>query len=555
MRRDPAITSLVGVLMTRREHLQFTGIEPEHSGHAVPLLRIFVIGGPGALSQGSEVLDSLIAMGYGVHLLGSMEEDDRSLERFKGTVSTNRYLAEFGRIMEEDAPDLLIIAKDDHELRRSLMEVIPSSTRVLDSFALTIFATLKDLSGQLIDTRKRLASVELMKEVLLASSETSIMVVDEDLNIVEISNNLQDRIGMAREDCVGKPCFQVTRKFMDSCDRRGETCLMREVLETGRPSHTVREDMRGNGQVRYFTVSAYPLKEPNEGKQQVMIVWKDVTPGLTQVLDRQARAMRENFSAFLQRDKMVALGKLAAAAVHEINNPIQGILTFAKLMRNTLDQGQPSDADIASFKTYLDLIVTESARSGEILRNLLSFARRGDLQRGRVDVHKLFDEVALLLGNRLDLQAISWNASLAEDLPVIEGDKDQLKQGLLNILLNAIDAMPDGGAISVSAQPDATHEHVRITIEDSGPGIPPEIRDKIFEPFFTTKSQGKGVGLGLSVVYGIVTQHGGTIELDGGDGQGAQVVLMLPVSGGTLPEQSPQPPAGDGCLVNGGGIG
>jgi signal transduction histidine kinase len=265
--------------------------------------------------------------------------------------------------------------------------------------------------------------------------------------------------------------------------------------------------------------------------------------------------MRENFSAFLQRDKMVALGKLAAAAVHEINNPIQGILTFAKLMRNTLDQGQPSDADIASFKTYLDLIVTESARSGEILRNLLSFARRGDLQRGRVDVHKLFDEVALLLGNRLDLQAISWNASLAEDLPVIEGDKDQLKQGLLNILLNAIDAMPDGGAISVSAQPDATHEHVRITIEDSGPGIPPEIRDKIFEPFFTTKSQGKGVGLGLSVVYGIVTQHGGTIELDGGDGQGAQVVLVLPVSGGTLPEQSPQPPTGDGCLVNGGGIG
>jgi two-component system, NtrC family, sensor kinase len=270
----------------------------------------------------------------------------------------------------------------------------------------------------------------------------------------------------------------------------------------------------------------------------VLIVWKDVTPGISRVLDRQARNIEENFSHFLQQDKMIALGKLAAAAVHEINNPIQGILTFAKLMRSSLDKGSLLPDDLTRFKTYLDMIASESARCGEILTNLLSFSMRREFKEDLVNLADLLDDVFLLMGNRMDLAGITLNREIGRDLPFIRGDSNKLKQGLLNLLLNSVEAMPNGGTISVSVDLHPDTEHVRIRIQDTGPGIPKEIQGNIFEPFFSTKENGKGVGLGLSVVYGIIGEHGGTIELESREGEGAAFTLTLPTAG-KLPAKDP----------------
>jgi signal transduction histidine kinase len=219
---------------------------------------------------------------------------------------------------------------------------------------------------------------------------------------------------------------------------------------------------------------------------------------------------------------------LAAAAVHEINNPIQGILTFAKLMRNSLDSKSVSDSDLDKFRTYLELIANESSRCGQILRNLLSFSRQNELKNSSVGLKELFSELELLLGNRMDLQKITLDKNIPDNLDPIRGDRDQLKQVLLNILLNAIESMADGGIVSIHADQHIVNGYIRIQIQDKGVGIPHNVQDKVFEPFFSTKTESKGVGLGLSVVYGIIAQHGGTIEFESKEGKGTTVILTLP---------------------------
>jgi len=264
------------------------------------------------------------------------------------------------------------------------------------------------------------------------------------------------------------------------------------------------------------------------GKNSVVIVWKDVTKGMGPVVDGQVRSIREIFLHYLHQDKMTALGKLAAAAVHEINNPIQGILTFAKLMRRSLEGDSLPEQELPKFRTYLDLIARESARCGQILRNLLSFARQGDLRKSRFHINPLLDEIVLLTRNRMELQGISLCRDIDEKVPPLYGDRNQIKQAILNLILNSVEAMPKGGIISVAADPDPDTRSVRISISDTGSGIPEDLKRSIFEPFVTTKQDGKGVGLGLSVVYGIVTQHGGSIRLESEEDKGATFILNLP---------------------------
>jgi signal transduction histidine kinase len=250
---------------------------------------------------------------------------------------------------------------------------------------------------------------------------------------------------------------------------------------------------------------------------------------MTSMLDQQADSIRRDFLHFVHQDKMVALGKLAAAAVHEINNPIQGILVFAKMIRAALNKENLSQDEVDKFRKYLDLIATEAARCGQILRNLLSFSRQTDLEKAYFDLGAVLEEIFLLMGNRMELQNIALEQCILPDMPPVFGDRNQVKQAILNLVLNAVEAMPDGGCLGVFAGPHPDGEHVRIRVSDTGSGVPKTMQKSIFEPFITTKSDGKGVGLGLSVVYGVIAQHGGTIDVDSEEGKGSNFTLLLPV--------------------------
>jgi signal transduction histidine kinase len=229
----------------------------------------------------------------------------------------------------------------------------------------------------------------------------------------------------------------------------------------------------------------------------------------------------------LHDDKMTSLGKLSASVVHEINNPLTGILNFIKLMQRLLGKPARGEEELSQLSTYLDLVYNETARVSKTVSNLLAFSRKTNVEFRPVDLNALLSETVSLTECQLRLQDIKVERRLAADLLPVMADQDQLKQAFLNLLLNAIDAMPSGGALTLSTR-NARHQNVVIQIADTGVGILKECLSNIFEPFYTTKKTGSSVGLGLSVVYGIIRDHKGSIKVDSTVGQGTVFTVRLP---------------------------
>jgi PAS domain S-box-containing protein len=516
-------------ITVKKDRNLLTNSDDGNEARPANALKVLIVGDSEKVDDSKELLDSLTMIGYHIARLGEVTRSAAKIKCQKDTHSGNSLLEEVKKRLKTEPPDILILTTDDQELSNSMMSLIQPQTRFLDPFVLKIIKGLKDVSGQLASTRTRLQSVELMKEVLMSGSETSIMVVNEDFKIVEINNAILERTNKSQEDCIGRLCHWVVRKDMKPCYSRGEKCLVQEVLQTGRAGHTVREERRPDGTVRYFSISSYPLPKDEGGKKNIIIVWKDISKQMTPVLNRQARSIRESFTHTLQQDKMAALGKLASAAVHEINNPIQGILTFAKLMRRSFDKKSLSKGEMEKFSSYLDLISVESDRCGKILQGLLAFSRKRDINKSAVDLTKTFQDIALLTRNRMKLQGISLCIEKPSIMPIVYCDGDLMKQALLNLVLNSVEAMPNGGLMVMSVDLPWEAKHLIIRIQDTGPGIPKNVQSNIFEPFFTTKTDGKGTGLGLSIVYGIMLQHDGTIGVESAEGDGTTFVVSLPI--------------------------
>jgi two-component system NtrC family sensor kinase len=222
-------------------------------------------------------------------------------------------------------------------------------------------------------------------------------------------------------------------------------------------------------------------------------------------------------------EKMASIGRLAAGIAHEINNPLTGVLTFAHLLRSKANM-EPED------QQDLDVVIRETTRVSEIVRGLLDFARERPSIKGPLDANDVIQRTMRLIRSQKRVERISIREDLDQDLPQITGDENQLQQVLLNLSLNACEAMPEGGTLTISTS--AQNGKVFVRVADTGCGISEEHLDDIFEPFFTTKPVGKGTGLGLSVSYGIVQQHGGTLEVESQEGKGTTLTIVLPADNG-----------------------
>jgi signal transduction histidine kinase len=220
---------------------------------------------------------------------------------------------------------------------------------------------------------------------------------------------------------------------------------------------------------------------------------------------------------------------LAASVVHEINNPLAGILNYCRLMIRILSRGVLSGENREKFGSYLDLIEKESARCSIIVSNLLTFSRKSPTTTGPVSLDDLLQRSILLVQHKMELNHIRLEKQIATDLPEILGDANQLQQSIINLVFNAIDAMPKGGTIYLSVAHKAADHSVLLEVRDTGMGIAEKHLPHIFEPFYTTKDEGYGVGLGLSTVYGIVENHHGRIEVESKPGEGTCFRLWFPV--------------------------
>ncbi|MDX2150807.1 MAG: ATP-binding protein [Bryobacteraceae bacterium] len=227
-------------------------------------------------------------------------------------------------------------------------------------------------------------------------------------------------------------------------------------------------------------------------------------------------------------EKMASLGKLAATVAHEVNNPLFAMLTYARLSLKDLDKLESQDpARKAGIADNLKLIERESRRCGDLMKNLLAFARQSKPQRAPNDLNLIVERAIKLVQHQMALQEIRLRTELPP-LPEIQCDAAKIQQALLAVLVNAAEVMPKGGSVTVRTGFDAANKSALIRIRDTGPGIAPDVLPNIFEPFFTTKENTHRTGLGLAIVKGIIEQHSGTIAVETTLGQGTEFIISLP---------------------------
>jgi two-component system NtrC family sensor kinase len=271
--------------------------------------------------------------------------------------------------------------------------------------------------------------------------------------------------------------------------------------------------------------------------------YRDEFTNLVVALNHMIGEVEHRHQVMVQSHKLRAVGRLTAGVAHELNNPINNIMLTAAMLKE--DDRTLTEAERLEMITDLE---EQAERSRKIVSNLLDFAREGEIQMGRLEVREIVDESLALVANQLRLSGVKTRVDLAENLPPVNGDRQYLSQIFVNLALNAVDAMPEGGTLRISSDTETRGGFLAIDVSDSGSGIPDHILQSIFDPFFTTKSTGKGTGLGLSVSLGIARSHGGDIRVASRPGEGTTFTVLLPILNVPAVLQSPSGPgpvAGD----------
>jgi two-component system, NtrC family, sensor kinase len=252
-------------------------------------------------------------------------------------------------------------------------------------------------------------------------------------------------------------------------------------------------------------------------------------------VEQKTKELKRAHEHVLQVEKMASIGKLAAVLAHEINNPLSGILTYAKLMRKWLDNDKsyengPHRKEVAD---CLDLIAAESRRCGDLVKNLLTFSRVAPLNIQTTDINNVVERTIRLVEHQLDLRTIQLQLELSDRLPLVQCDPAHIEQVLLALIMNAIDAMPRGGNLWLRTAFFPESGEIEIQVRDDGVGIAPDLLPRIFDPFLTTKETGQGVGLGLAISRSIVERHCGRISVESELGRGTTFFVVLPQTVGS----------------------
>ena len=311
---------------------------------------------------------------------------------------------------------------------------------------------------------------------------------------------------------MGKNIYEVlTRQKRDVLERE-----FSHVFETGGIQRIEQETLTNENETRHWLVSKIPMwADGGSDVTHVIAVGEDIT------------ARVEANRAVARAEKLAAVGRLASGVVHEINNPLATISACAEALESRLKEGAfAGSAALEDLREYLGLIRSEAFRCKSITTGLLDFQPHARLRHRPVNLAEVIASAARLVAHQQRGDAIEIQLKTDDALALVSGDAGQLQQAVIALATNAIDAMPGGGTLTISA---GNHDdEVQIEVTDTGVGISPENLPKIFEPFFTTKEVGHGTGLGLAVCYGILTEHGGGLDVQSTVGAGTTFTITLP---------------------------
>jgi two-component system NtrC family sensor kinase len=365
---------------------------------------------------------------------------------------------------------------------------------------------------------RRTAESEMQQrftEAIIDTLPLSLYAIDRDYKIVAWNRNRElGELGLPRGEALGRNIFQVLTK-------QNRELLEREfgkVFATGEIHRVEQESITESGETNHWLISKIPMRADEDDQvSHVITVGENISV--------RVKAHR----AVARAEKLAAVGRLAAGVVHEINNPLATIAACAESLEKRMREGAFSDSpDAEDLREYLGLIRDEAFRCKTITNGLLDFSRLRAGQRVPVDMREVIKATARLVTHQQRGDNIQIVIEAAADLPSVSGDIGQLQQAVIALATNAIDAMPGGGTLTLRA----IHSNSRVLVQviDVGIGIEPENMTKIFDPFFTTKDVGRGTGLGLAVCYGILSDHGGRLDVRSTVGVGTTFTITLPIA-------------------------
>jgi two-component system, NtrC family, sensor kinase len=362
----------------------------------------------------------------------------------------------------------------------------------------------------------------LLEKNLIENAVEGIMAWESNGTITVFNKRMQAMLGYTREETIGRMSFDrffpvgaaehFKRDMYDGRSGRANTLLLPET-----------DMLDKTGTLVPVQLSATVLFE-NRREIGIVVFARDLKDF------REIEQVISDLPKLLHQNKMVSLGRLAASIVHEINNPLSGILNYVRMMLKSLRRsgGAPSPQDAEKFLRYLTLVEGEVGRCAGIVANLLAFSRKSKMEYGAVNLPDLLHKCLLLSQHKLDMENIRSEIQVDAVVPEVLGDFNQIQQCVINLIFNAIDAMDKGGILWLGCRHHAGRQEVELYVRDNGCGIAKENLLNIFDPFFTTKEEGRGLGLGLSTVYKIIAQHKGTIDVESQLGRGTVFTIRLP---------------------------
>ena len=378
--------------------------------------------------------------------------------------------------------------------------------------------------GLNIDISERIRMEQELREKhgfltnLLESSVDCIMVADMRGKVLFYNKAAERLTGYRAEEVIGK--IHVTKFYSSEVAKD----IMRKLRS---------DDFGGRGKLENFMLTIYGENGEEipvalsasivyEGEKELasLGIFTDLREKM-----KIERKLQDTQVRLLQSEKMASLGSLAAGVAHEINNPLGGILIYASLLMEDFEASK--DPRVEDLKRIVD----EATRCKEIVKSLLEFGRQTESRFEPMDINKAINDGLFFLENQVLFHDIRIIKRLDSSLPFVEGDSNQIKQVFMNMMVNAAEAMSEGGgSLTIATGVDPEGATLFVSFQDSGMGISPEVQSKIFDPFFTTKAVGKGTGLGLSTSYGIIQSHHGNIEVESEPDKGTVFTIYLPIS-------------------------
>ncbi len=495
------------------------------------VLNLAIVGGGRACKFFLEMLDKESLSGLDIRILGVCDIDPGAeglcLAATRGIFTT----ADFHDLFTIPGLDAIIELTNRRDVLLELVHHRPKGLGIIEHNIGRLIRHFFLTEERLKSTEAQLAGERMISDFLIQQARQRIMVLLPDLTIDDVNNAWLAALDKPRDAVVGRPCHEIIHELPAPCSQAmfGYECPLLETLRTGESAHVIHEESAGAGGPLYSEVVTYPVKNPAGEVVRVIEIWRDITQAISQRWKHREARLRSDLKRLVQEDRMISLGKLVASCVHEINNPIQGLLTFSRLIEAAVAGDGPGAADLAQLREFSALMSEELARCGKIVSGLLSFSREAPVAYRDTDLCEVLESVVALTRHKMKLQNIDLDCGLDPARLIVRGDKNLLQQCFLNLVFNAIEAMPEGGRLTVEARADAGGASACIRFRDTGVGIPEEALEHIFDPFFTSKPTGQGTGLGLSIVYGVVKDHGGRVRVDSRPEQGTCFELCFPL--------------------------